>query len=157
MTRIFHSEADLLAARGEEIGRSDWITITQDQINLFAAATLDHQWIHVDENRAAEGPYGAPIAHGFLTLSLLPHLTAQISRIDGATMKINYGLNKVRFPAPVPAGSRVRARSRLLKVEPAGSHLQIVSEVVIDIEGATKPACVAESVSRVVLGAPSPQ
>ncbi|WP_327152330.1 MaoC family dehydratase [Nocardia sp. NBC_01329] len=150
--RVFESVDDLLAARGEEVGSSDWLTVTQEQIDRFADATFDHQWIHVDPVRAAEGPFGTPIAHGYLTLSLLPHLMAQISRIENAEMRINYGLNKVRFPRPVPVGSRVRASSTILDVDVREQHVQVVTQVTVEIEGESKPACVAETVARIVLG-----
>lgn len=152
MMRVFESVDDLLAARGEEVGSSDWLTVTQEQIDRFADATFDHQWIHVDPVRAAEGPFGTPIAHGYLTLSLLPHLMAQISRIENAEMRINYGLNKVRFPRPVPVGSRVRASSTILDVDVREQHVQVVTQVTVEIEGESKPACVAETVARIVLG-----
>ncbi|WP_429428890.1 MaoC family dehydratase [Nocardia sp. GAS34] len=149
--RVFASADDLLAARGEPIGCSAWLTVTQEQIDRFAAATLDYQWIHVDPVRAAEGPFGTPIAHGYLTLSLLPHLMAQISRVDNARMRINYGLNKVRFPQPVAVGSRIRACSTILHVDVQEQHLQVITQVTIEIEGHDRPACVAETVARIVL------
>ncbi len=128
---------------------TDWITVTQDQINMFADATGDHQWIHVDPVKAAKGPFGAPIAHGFLSLSLLPLFFSQAVKVEGATMGVNYGLNKVRFPAPVPVNSRVRARVGVQSVEPVGPDaVQITWLVTVECEGGDKPVCVAESLSR---------
>ena len=140
---------DLHAEVGREIAVSDWITIDQQRIDRFAEATGDHQWIHVDPERAAKGPFGATVAHGFLTLSLLPLLTAGAFRIEDTKMGINYGLNRVRFPAPVRVGSRLRGRFKLLSCEAIeGNGAQMVVEVTIEIEGEAKPACVAESVAR---------
>lgn len=142
--------ADLEATVGTELGPTDWITVDQARIDLFAEATEDHQWIHVDPRRAAAGPFGQTVAHGFLTLSLIPHLAGQLRRSDGARMGINYGLNRVRFPAPVPVGSRIRARSTLISCDRIGDDtVQLVSRVMIEIEGNAKPACVADTVSRV--------
>jgi acyl dehydratase len=133
---------------GKELGVGEWHTVTQEQINQFADATGDHQWIHVDPERAKEGPFGTTIAHGYLTLSLLPVLGGGGLPISGAKMGINYGLDRVRFPAPVPAGSRVRARRKLLEVKEGDGFVQIKIEVTIEIEGQNRPACVAESLSR---------
>ena len=134
---------------GEEIATSDWITITQQQVNQFAEATGDHQWIHVDVEKAKAGPFGAPIAHGFLTLSLLPKFYENAFEVVESGMGVNYGLNRVRFMAPVPVGSRLRGRMKLLSADPIdGDGLQMVWETTIELEGATKPACVAESVVR---------
>jgi acyl dehydratase len=128
---------------------SDWLTITQEQVNLFAQATGDHQWIHVDVERAKKGPFGAPIAHGFLTLSLLPKLIESTLAIRQSRMGVNYGLNKVRFTAPVPVGSRVRARVTLLAADPIDNNgYQFTWNVVIELDGSSKPACVAESINR---------
>lgn len=146
--RTFSSIDELLTAVGEQLGTSDWLEITQEQVNLFADATGDHQWIHVDAERAKEGPFGQTIAHGYLTLSLLPQLLHQIYHVEGVRMGINYGLNKVRFPAPVPVGSRVRARAVLSEVKPVTGGVQSEATVTIEIEGSDKPACVAESVVR---------
>ena len=139
---------DLAALVGSEIGVSDWITIDQARIDLFAEATGDHQWIHVDPVRAAQGPFGATVAHGFLTLSLLPELAQNALAIDDVRMGINYGLNKVRFPGPVKSGSRLRGRFRLLAFEPLPGGAQLTFEVTMEVEGSSKPVCVAESVSR---------
>lgn len=147
--RILESLAELPALVGQEVAVSDWITITQQQINLFAEATGDHQWIHVDVEKAIAGPFGAPIAHGFLTLSLIPRFFESALEIRGTRMGVNYGLNKVRFPAPVPVGSRLRARLKLLACEPiANDGVQMTWEVTMEREGSGKPVCVAESVSR---------
>jgi acyl dehydratase len=147
--KTFHSYAELRACAGQEVAVTDWVTITQAQVNLFADATGDHQWIHVDPVKAAQGPFGGPIAHGFLSLSLLPLFFAKAVRIQGATMGVNYGLNKVRFPAPVPVGSRVRARVGVQVVEPVGpDSVQITWLVTVEREGGDKPVCVAESLSR---------
>ncbi|RAY16112.1 MaoC family dehydratase [Actinomadura craniellae] len=132
-----------------DLGVSDWIEIDQKRIDTFADATNDHQWIHVDPERAAAGPFGAPIAHGYLTLSLFIPLYSALLDVENVTTKINYGLNKVRFPAPVPVGSRVRLRASLASVEEvAGNGVQITVDGTIEIEGGTKPACVLQSVTR---------
>lgn len=139
----------LRALVGKEIAVSDWFEVTQERINQFAAATGDHQWIHLDVERAKnESPYGATIAHGFLTLSLMSTLLAQAFRLNGVKMSINYGLNKVRFTAPVPAGSRIRARVTLQKLEDIPGGVQATWGVVIEREGAEKPVCVAEWLGR---------
>jgi acyl dehydratase len=140
--------ADLRALVGQEIGASDWLTIDQERIDRFAEATGDHQWIHVDPGRAAAGPYGATIAHGFLTLSLLPLFFQSGFAIDDVKMGVNYGLNRVRFPTPVRVGSRLRAHFKLLSFEPLPGGAQLTVEVTMELEGSSKPACVAESVSR---------
>ncbi len=151
--REFNSIEDLQPLVGQEIAVSDWITIDQERINRFAEATSDHQWIHVDPERAKAGPFGTTVAHGFLTLSLLPWLTQQAMVIRSTKMGVNYGLNKVRFPAPVPVGSRLRARFKLQKFEMLEalhgiSGAQLVWEVTVEREGSNKPVCVAESISR---------
>jgi acyl dehydratase len=140
--------ADLQALAGQEIGHSEWLTVDQERIDLFAQATGDHQWIHTDAARAADGPFGATVAHGFLTLSLLPVLFETAFAIDDVRMGVNYGLNRVRFAAPVRAGSRLRGRFKLLSYEPLDGGAQLTVESVVELEGSTKPACVAESVSR---------
>ncbi|HWM40703.1 MAG TPA: MaoC family dehydratase [Streptomyces sp.] len=146
--RIFTSTDELVAAVGQELGVSDWLEIDQKRIDLFADATGDHQWIHVDPARAKDGPFGTTIAHGYLTLSLLPALVPQIMRVEGVSMGVNYGVNKVRFPAPVPVGSRLRARAELVDVSEAGGGIQVAAKVTIEREGGDKPVCVAESLSR---------
>ena len=140
--------AELQALVGRELGTSEWLDIAQDRIDLFARATGDHQWIHVDPVRAAAGPFGATIAHGFLTLSLLPAMFATGFAIEDVRMGVNYGLNRVRFMAPVRVGSRVRGHFKLLAFEPLEGGAQLTVEATIELEGSAKPACVAESVSR---------
>jgi acyl dehydratase len=146
--KTYDKITDLQALVGQELGTSDWISIDQERINLFAQATGDHQWIHVDPERAASGPFGTPIAHGFLTLSLLPEMTAAAFAVADTRMGVNYGLNKVRFPAPVPVNSRLRGRFKLIAYEPLEGGAQITIEATMEREGGTKPVCVAESLSR---------
>jgi acyl dehydratase len=147
--RIFENVQDLAACAGQQVAASGWTIVSQDMINQFAQATGDQQWIHVDPTRAAQGPFGTTIAHGFLTLSLLPQLFAAAFEVKGVRMGINYGLNKVRFPAPVPSGSQVRGQFKLLSVEQLPPQaVQVVWEVTIELQGNPKPACVAESVVR---------
>jgi len=146
--RVFASLDELGKAVGEQLGYSDWHTVTQDQINAFADATGDHQWIHIDLEAAAKGPFGTTIAHGFLTLSLIPMLVVQVSRVNGSRMGVNYGLNKVRFPAPVPVGSKLRAGVKVLSFGEIPGGAQAVNEVTIEREGGDKPCCVAETVVR---------
>lgn len=148
MTPCIVHIADLPRRVGEVLGVSPWLEIDQQRINEFAQATGDLQWIHVDPQRAADGPFGGTIAHGFLTLSLLPWMGEHAFEIQGQRMGINYGLNKVRFPAPVPVGSRLRGHFRLMACEPLDGGWQLVMEVSIEREGGDKPVCVAESVSR---------
>jgi acyl dehydratase len=141
--------AELKALVGQEVAVSDWVEITQDRVNQFAEATGDHQWIHLDVERCKrESPFGGPIAHGFLTLSLLPMLMQNSVRMTDVRMGVNYGLNKVRFPAPVPVGSRVRSRTTVLSVEDIEGGAQVTWQVTIEREGGDKPVCVAESISR---------
>ncbi len=146
--RVFESLEDVRAAAGTELGVSDWHAVSQQQIDVFAEATGDQQWIHTDSERAAAGPFGTTIAHGFLTLSLTPTLLHQIYEVRGVGMAINYGANRVRFPAPLPSGSRVRARGRLESVDDVPGGIQIVTHVEIEREGGDKPCCVADLVSR---------
>ena len=141
---------DLPNLVGQEVGVSDWVEIDQDRINKFADATGDHQWIHIDVERAAkEMPGGKTIAHGYLTVSLIPWLTGNFLKIEGVTRGINYGSNKVRFTNMVPVGSRVRARSKILSVEARGGGMQIISEITIEIDGEKRPACIAETIGIV--------
>lgn len=147
VTRYAHL-ADMAALVGQDIGASNWVQIDQDRINQFAQATGDHQWIHLDPVRAAAGPFGAPIAHGFLTLSLLPMLFESAFAVDDVRMGVNYGLNRVRFVSPVRVGSRLRGRFKLLSFEPLEGGAQLTVEATIELEGSAKPACVAETVSR---------
>lgn len=139
---------DLPALVGQPLGTSDWFTIDQARIDRFAEVTVDPQWIHTDPARAAAGPFGATVAHGFLTLSLIPMFSERTWAIEGARMGVNYGLNRVRFPAPVPVNSRLRAHFKLLSCEPIEGGVQLVAEVTMEREGSDKPVCVAESVSR---------
>ncbi len=145
----FQTLAELPPRVGQEVAMSDWITVTQDQVQLFADATGDHQWIHIDVERARAGPFGAPIARGCLTLDLLPQFFQICVRAPQLRMSINYGLNKVRFPAPVPVGSRVRARIKLVACDPLeGGGVQITWGVTVEREGSDKPVCVAETLTR---------
>lgn len=146
--RIVSGIDELRAAVGTELGRSDWITVDQHRIGLFADATEDHQWIHVDEQKATDGPFGTTIAHGFLTLSLLPELIAQVYHVDGVRMGVNYGLNRVRFTAPVPVNSRVRGVVELLEVGDVPGGAQVTTKVTVEIEGSPRPALVAEWLTR---------
>jgi acyl dehydratase len=142
--------ADLPSLTGQALGSSDWIEVTQDRINTFADATDDHQWIHVDVERAtAESPFGSPIGHGYLTLSLLIPLWSQVLTVTDARMGLNYGLNKVRFPSPVPVGSKLRLTATLKDLEPITGGYQLTVTALIEREGADKPACVAEPVFRI--------
>ena len=146
--REFAHPSEMQKHVGEEIGVSDWVEVTQERINKFADATGDHQWIHVDVERAKQGPFGAPIAHGFLTLSLLSKFFGDAVHVQQTRMGVNYGLNKVRFPAPVPVGSRVRAHLTLAEATPIDGGLQIQWLVTVEREGSDKPVCVAESLAR---------
>lgn len=148
--RIFRSIDEVEAAVGEHLGYTDWMEITQDRVDAFAEATGDRQWIHVDPERAAAGPYGGTIAHGYLTLSLLPVLGAQIFDVEGVRMKINYGANKVRFPAPVPVGSRIRCGARLQSLERTAKGANLITVHTIEVEGAERPALVAETIRVLV-------
>ena len=144
--RVFRSLDELSAAVGEEMGPTDWLPITQERVDRFADATGDHQWIHVDRDRALRSPFGGTIAHGYLTLALIPMFASQLFHLEGLGAALNYGVNKVRFPAPVPVGASIRARATIADVVdvPAGKHM--VTHYVIEIEDADKPACVAETV-----------
>ena len=146
--RSFDHIADLQPLVGQHLGDSDWISVDQERVNLFAQATGDQQWIHVDPVRAAAGPFGGPIAHGFLTLSLLPEMFASAFEVKDARMGVNYGLNRVRFPAPVPVGSRLRGKFVLMAYEPLEGGAQMTVEVTMEREGSSKPVCVAESIGR---------
>ena len=148
--RVFEGIAGIEAAIGEHVGYSSWMEITQERVDAFADATGDHQWIHVDPVRAAEGPYGATIAHGSLTLSVVPLLGAEVMEIRGFGMMIKYGLDKVRFPAAVPVGSRIRAGVELTSLQRKTSGVQLNSLVTVEIDGADRPALVAETVRLMV-------
>jgi acyl dehydratase len=145
---VFANLDAVAAGVGRHLGYSDWLEITQERIDTFAEATGDHQWIHVDAKRAAEGPFGTTIAHGYLTMSLSNLFLPQIVDVQGISMGINYGVNKVRFPAPVPVGSRVRGGASLAAAEPIAGGLQTTIVITIEIEGSAKPACVIEALSR---------
>jgi len=147
--RTFTSPEELIAAVGEHLGYSDWRQIDQEQVNLFADATGDHQWIHVDTEKAAQGPFGTTIAHGYLMLSLLPTMVSDVYRVQGVRMGINYGLNKVRFPSVLPVGSKIRVGARLVSVDrtPDGGY-QVVNEATLEREGGEKPCCVAQTIAR---------
>lgn len=148
--KVYEGLEQLEADLGRHVGYSDWMEITQERIDAFAEATGDHQWIHVDPVRAAEGPYGRTIAHGYLTLSLLPVLGAEVMEIRGFAMLINYGVDKVRFPAPVPVGSRIRAGIELTSLERKSAGVQLGSLVTVEVEGSDRPAVVAETVRMMV-------
>ncbi len=150
--RILHGVDEIKAAVGEHLGYSDWMEITQERVNLFADATGDHQWIHVDPERAkSESPFGGPIAHGYLTLSLAPVLMPQVVQNDGFRMGVNYGCNKVRFMAPVPVGARLRLGVKLVGADDIAGGLQNTYELTLECEGAAKPSCVAEVIYRAYL------
>jgi len=152
----YHSVAELEAAVGQEIGPTGWFEIDQQRVNGFADDTEDHQWIHVDPERAAKGPFGGPVAHGFLTLSLIPYFSSQLRTVDNVTMGVNYGLDRVRFPAPVRVGSRIRARATIKSLDKLSDEaVQLVTRVTIELEGSEKPACVADMVSRYYFTSPS--
>ena len=146
--KTFQTIAELESLVGTDLGSSEWITVTQERIQLFADATGDHQWIHLDAEKARAGPFGTTIAHGFFTLSLLPEMAASAFEVKGTRMGVNYGLNKVRFPAPVPSGSRLRGHFRLAKYEPLEGGAQLTTLVTMEREGSDKPVCIAESVGR---------
>ncbi len=148
MTTHVNSIEDLSSLVGTHLGYSDYRTVTQEQVNLFADATGDHQWIHVDPERAASGPFGRTIAHGYLTLSLIPVLLASVLHVDGVAMGVNYGTNKVRFTAPVPVGSDVRAGATLASIDEVNGGVQVVLDVTVEVRDAPKPSCVAQVVFR---------
>ena len=148
--RTFHGISELEQAVGTHLGWSDWHTITQEQVDLFAQATGDHQWIHVDPERAAGGPFGTTIAHGYLTLSMVPKLVWEVYRVEDITFALNYGSNKVRFPAPVPVGAQVRGGVELVSLTPTAAGVQSVARVTVEVQGSDKPGCVAETVSVLV-------
>ena len=156
MSLEFRSAHELSAAVGRSLGASDWLEVDQQRIDRFADATDDHQWIHVDAARAAEGPFASTIAHGYLTLSLVNALLPQLIAVPAAALAINTGCHKVRFPAPVPAGSRIRALGELAAVDPVPGGVDVVVRVTIEIEGHAKPACVAEIVRRFLLESSQP-
>lgn len=148
--RTFNSISELTAAIGEDLGYGDWLEVTQERIDAFADATGDRQWIHVDPERAKDGPFGATIAHGYLTLSLLPLLAGDIFTVNGPKLVINYGLNKVRFPSPVKVGSRIRANAEVVSIDDSPAGVTMVVRSTVQIDGVEKPACVAENVRVLV-------
>jgi acyl dehydratase len=150
MAKTFTGVDEVAHAVGTQLGETEWLEITQEQVNQFADATGDHQWIHVDVEKAAKGPYGGTVAHGYLTLSLIARFGNELFSIEGVTAKLNYGVNKVRFPAPVPVGARVRASASIAGAQETPSGVQVSLQWVIDIENSTKPACVAETVVLLV-------
>ena len=150
--RTFSTLDEVAEATGEELGAGDWLEITQDRVNTFADATDDHQWIHVDVERANDGPFGGPIAHGYLTLSLIPHLGTSVFAFETPGAKLNYGVNKVRFPNPVPVGSRIRGTATIAEVSDVPAGKQMITRYVNEIEGVAKPACVAETVVLLLPG-----
>lgn len=151
MPTVFESPVDLLSAVGQSLGASEWMTIEQERIDQFADATGDRQWIHVDPTRAKDGPFGTTIAHGYLTLSLVNALLPQILVVKNVSMGVNYGTDRVRFPAPVPVGSRIRAVGEVVKAEEVkGSAIQATVRVTVEIEGSDRPGCVVDTISRFV-------
>ncbi len=148
MTTTVKAPEDFHELVGQHLGWSDWEMITQERVNLFADATGDHQWIHVEPERAAAGPFGGTIAHGFLTLSLVPVLLSQILKVEGASFGVNYGCNKVRFPAPVPVGSRLRMGASVALAEDVQGAVQVSLDVIFEVEGSDKPSCAAQVVFR---------
>jgi acyl dehydratase len=146
--KTFNGLEEFVAAEGSALGPTEWLEITQDRVNLFADATDDHQWIHVDPEKAANGPFGGTIAHGLLTLSLLPHFSHQLYTVKNIAMAINYGYNKVRFITPVKVGARLRARGEISKVDQLDNAVQATTTITVEIEGSEKPAAVAESIVR---------
>jgi acyl dehydratase len=150
VVKKFSGLDEFVAAQGAQLGPTDWLEVTQDRVNLFADATDDHQWIHIDPERAANGPFGGTIAHGLLTLSLLPHFTHQLYTVDNVAMAINYGYNKVRFITPVRVGAKIRARAQIAKVDQLDGAVQATVTVTVEIDGSDKPAAVAESIVRFI-------
>ena len=148
--QTFTGVDEVVHAVGTHLGETEWLEITQEQVNQFADATGDHQWIHVDVERAAKGPYGATIAHGYLTLSLIARFGEELFSVEGVTAKLNYGVNKVRFPTPVPVGSRIRASATIAGAQETPAGVQISLQWVIELENTTKPACIAETVGLLV-------
>ena len=149
MTTTAHGLAEITALAGRDLGRSSWVEVTQERVNAFADATGDHQWIHVDTGRAAAGPFGGTIGHGYLTLSMVIPMLGELLEVTGTSMSINYGLNKVRFPAPVPVGSKIRLAATVAAADPAGDNaVQATIDLTVEIDGGSKPACVAQAIYR---------
>ncbi|MGI9289603.1 MAG: MaoC family dehydratase [Pseudomonadales bacterium] len=150
MATVFNTPLDMLVAEGQHLGYSDWLTITQQRIDLFADATGDHQWIHIDPEKAKDGPFGKCIAHGYLTLSLVNMFLPQILDVQNVAMGVNYGTDKVRFPAVVPVDSRIRGGGELVKVEEIKGSVQATVRITVEVEGGDRPACVVDTISRFV-------
>ncbi|MBB5167704.1 MaoC family dehydratase [Mycobacterium sp. AZCC_0083] len=148
--KVFEGLDEFAAAKGSQFGPTEWLTISQERVNLFADATDDHQWIHVDPEKAAAGPFGGTIAHGLLTLSLLPHFSQQLYRVANIALAVNYGYNKVRFITPVKVGANVRARGELTSVNQLDGAVQATTTITVEIEGTDKPAAVVESIVRYI-------
>ena len=148
MTTVYSHPQDLLAAVGQSLGHTDWLEMEQERVNLFADATGDHQWIHVDPERAKDGPFGATIAHGYLTLSLANLFLPQLMEVQSVSMGVNYGCDRVRFPAPVPVGSRIRGAGEVISAEEVKGGIQVVVRITVEIEGGERPACVVDTISR---------
>jgi len=148
MTTIFKHPAELLEATGRRLGPTEWLDVAQERIDLFAEATGDHQWIHVDPERAREGPFGATIAHGYLTLSLANLFLPQLMEVQNVSMGVNYGCDRVRFPSPVPVGSRIRGSGEVIGAEEVKGGVQVVVRVTVEIEGSDRPACIVDTISR---------
>jgi acyl dehydratase len=148
MTTVFSHPSELLTATGQQLGHTDWLDIEQARIDLFADATGDHQWIHVDPEKAKDGPFGATIAHGYLTLSLANLFLPQLVEVQNVSMGVNYGCDRVRFPAPVPVGSRVRGAGEVISAEEVKGGVQVVVRITVEIEGSDRPACVVDTISR---------
>ncbi|MCW2557427.1 MAG: MaoC domain protein dehydratase [Mycobacterium sp.] len=147
---VFEGLDEFAAAKGSQFGPTEWLTISQERVNLFADATDDHQWIHVDPEKAASGPFGGTIAHGLLTLSLLPHFSQQLYRVSNVSLAVNYGYNKVRFITPVKVGAKLRARGELTSVNQLDGAVQATTTITVEIEGVDKPAAVVESIVRYI-------
>lgn len=148
--KVFNDLNEFAAAQGSQLGPTEWMEISQDRVNLFADATDDHQWIHIDPAKAADGPFGGTIAHGLLTLSLLPHFSHQLYRVNGITLAVNYGYNKVRFITPVKVGARIRARGEVTAINQLEGAVQATTTITVEIEDSEKPAAVAESIVRYI-------
>jgi acyl dehydratase len=148
--KVFNDLNEFAAAQGSQLGHTEWMEISQDRVNLFADATDDHQWIHVDPAKAADGPFGGTIAHGLLTLSLLPHFSHELYRVNGITLAVNYGYNKVRFITPVKVGARIRASGEVTAINQLEGAVQATTTITVEIEGSEKPAAVAESIIRYI-------
>jgi acyl dehydratase len=148
MTTVYSHPNELIAATGQHLGHTDWLDMAQDRVNLFADATGDHQWIHVDPERAKEGPFGATIAHGYLTLSLANLFLPQLMEVQDVSMGVNYGCDRVRFPAPVPVGSRIRGAGEVISAEEVKGGIQVVVRITVEIEDSERPACIVDTISR---------